>query len=1138
MRILCCAYDVSFIMWSIILITISFSIFIVLGMTSRNLEKKISLLRRTMNLSDEDIRVILGKQPALLHYSADRNLAPTILFLVRALDLSKAELQTMIMECPSIIGYSQKNLRKKFSFFAALYASDDVHGRDRIRKLLVDTPKLLLSSVETGLMPRMKFLHNEIQFTLPELQNLYEKNPRLLLYSLDDNLREKIVFFFILQLQMETKDVRKLLKSYPQVMDYNLDSHIKPIAEYCMTEMGFSSTEFASIILKFPRLFTYSLFRIKHVIGYLRFELNLNPSQVKRVIFQAPQVIGLGEDNVKEKLNILTTRLGLTSEELGHVFSTMPTIICLSANKTLIPKLDYLEQTLHDENYPNNHILKETIIKQPTLIGYSLDGRLRPRMQRLINAGIPSHKITVGISMSEDKFKKWIKSSQSRTMLHSMITRQNSTVSGILYKMFDFKEEELNKVCSEVDGIKSKWTAFTLHSWMAFVKVELGVSDEELKKIILSYPQLLDKSFQRTLKRRLKQLRLANLSILDNLDTTVYYSDDEFADWVSQMTNTNERIERLQLAGVTIDSEQTSALMNMSEDDFLSSITLFELRHKYFNVSECLQSTLQMNVNETDTVLLSFASMEVSIHNINKTIGYLRDLADGDVLQVKHAILQHPELLLSSSLENRLSERISPLLGNSTTNDMLQIVTMSEEDYQSYLSSVTLQTIFTQREIKSILTEVQGVLDASNVTTNLDYLQTQGSTYDVKNALLSRPKILFYSLEKLHDMSNVLATTRKGKKTYQFSNESRAVLRDTLDLTTEEAEYVLSCCKYTSLNDPQVFLVPKLDYLLSKFGESKELALCVLDNPRLLDFSLEDLIVPRMDMLIGEGLDPFQINDIILLTQEEIDKRKDLQMQLNMTGSELNHLLPLTEWHHIKTSSKRNNIQYWASQLDSSPDDNLKKVLLKEPMLLKLSLGNTIMPRMELLVESGCPPSDISEIASLSYSKAQEYCTKMYLCKKLDLSPIKLDKLLADVPKSKYTPDLREKVDILYHVFDQSKVKLNEALFSRPSILKQPLNERIKPRTDVISYLKSIGLVFSPKEIVRLFTLSESKFAKDIAPQLKTWSPILYKKYKEDSTTMKKNDDILSILKDFTPSIQYSYSDETNREVARIVHWR
>jgi len=88
-----------------------------LGMTPRNLDKKVSLLRRTMNLSDEDVRVILGKQPALLHYSAERNLAPTILFLVRALDLSKGELRGMIIECPSILGYSLENLKKKFGFF-------------------------------------------------------------------------------------------------------------------------------------------------------------------------------------------------------------------------------------------------------------------------------------------------------------------------------------------------------------------------------------------------------------------------------------------------------------------------------------------------------------------------------------------------------------------------------------------------------------------------------------------------------------------------------------------------------------------------------------------------------------------------------------------------------------------------------------------------------------------------------------------------------------------------------------------------------------------------------------------------------------------------------------------------------------
>lgn len=109
------------------------------------------------------------------------------------------------------------------------------------------------------------------------------KNPRLLLYSVDDNLREKIVFFFILQLNMSPKHVRKLLLSYPSIIDYNLEDHLKPIALYFMTELNFSSLELRSITLKFPRLFTHSLYKIKHVTGYLRYELQLDSQQVKRV---------------------------------------------------------------------------------------------------------------------------------------------------------------------------------------------------------------------------------------------------------------------------------------------------------------------------------------------------------------------------------------------------------------------------------------------------------------------------------------------------------------------------------------------------------------------------------------------------------------------------------------------------------------------------------------------------------------------------------------------------------------------------------------------------------------------------------------------------------------------------------------
>jgi mTERF domain-containing protein len=494
----------------------------VLGMTPRNLEKKVSVLRRTMDLSDEDIREMLGKQPALLHYSADRNLAPTILLLVRALDLSKSELRSLIMACPSILGYSMDNLKNKLSFFMnKLGYNSDENGKEKLRELFLQEPKLLTCGVKSGLEPRMKFLHREIQFTLKDLRSLYLKNPRLLLYSLDGNLREKIVFFFILQLQMEPEDVRKMLMSYPNVMDYSLD-HMKPIAEYFVSELEFSAMEFGSIILRCPRLFTHSLFKVKHVIGFLRYELALNPQQVKRVIFQAPQIIGLDtEGNLKEKLNFLQRRIDLTQKELTMCIAKMPTIFSLNVETSLIPKLKYLESC-----FETKRELKHTLLKQPVLLGYSLK-RIQSRMERLIKAGISPHKITVGISQSDDNFEKWLASSQSRFEM----SQWNSTAVTYLCNSLGFTDKDIDAICGKLPYFPTA-TAIQIKSQMSFLESVLG--SEDLKHIILKYPALID--VRRQARKRLNSLSAAGLPWLENIES-LSWEKNEFDSWIREQTS-------------------------------------------------------------------------------------------------------------------------------------------------------------------------------------------------------------------------------------------------------------------------------------------------------------------------------------------------------------------------------------------------------------------------------------------------------------------------------------------------------------------------------------------------------------------------------------------------------------------------
>jgi mTERF domain-containing protein len=377
-----------------------------LGMTAHTLRRKVDLLRRTMDLSDGDVQTVLTRQPTILHLSADKNLAPTILFLVRALDLSKEDLRTMIVQFPCILSYSKKNISLKLRFFRELMK----YSVDGCRALFVAEPKLLTASVRTGLLPHLRFFLHDLDIPLEKLRIIIQKNPRLMLYSLEENLVPKLIFYLTMNLHVDSKQLVRLLITYPQMLDFNLDNHILPITAYMMQELGFSPIEFRQILIKFPRLVTHSLFKIKHVVGYLRYELGMEASQVKRLLYQAPQVIGLSmEGNVQQKVSFIRDSLQLTDKELRRVLSGMPTLLCCNVDTNLRPKTEYLLQV-----FGSVDDLREAVLKLPAVLGFSLERRIQPRMERLLKIGGHPRGITIGIPMKDEAFEAWLNGRQKR----------------------------------------------------------------------------------------------------------------------------------------------------------------------------------------------------------------------------------------------------------------------------------------------------------------------------------------------------------------------------------------------------------------------------------------------------------------------------------------------------------------------------------------------------------------------------------------------------------------------------------------------------------------------------------------------------------------------------------------------------
>ena len=372
-----------------------------LGMSTAVIRHKVEVLRETMNLSEQDVRTIIERFPAILHLSADKNIAPTMLYLLRALDLGREDLRELVIAFPAVLSYSRTNLMSKIGFFTRLMK----YSVTECRELVLGEPRLLRAGVKTGLVPRMKFLLSDVQIPMNELKVIVQKNPLILLYSLEQNLAPKLVFYMLMQLQMSARQVTKLLLAYPQVLNYNLDRTIQPMTEYFVHDLEFSNTEFAAILLRFPRLFTLSLRKIKHAVGYYRFELGLSPFQVKGVLYRAPGLLGLNADtNVRNKVKYLQSTLGLTDDQTRTLVAAMPSILGLSIPNNLQPKLDYLLASLGN----NGSILRDTVLRLPTLLGYSLKNRIQPRVEAILEAGLDASCITIGIPMKHVDFESWL----------------------------------------------------------------------------------------------------------------------------------------------------------------------------------------------------------------------------------------------------------------------------------------------------------------------------------------------------------------------------------------------------------------------------------------------------------------------------------------------------------------------------------------------------------------------------------------------------------------------------------------------------------------------------------------------------------------------------------------------------------
>ena len=95
-------------------------------------------------------------------------------------------------------------------------------------------------------------------------------------------------------------------------------------------------------------------------------------------------ILGLSiDDNLQPKLEWIQQRLSLTDESLSNLIKKFPSIFSCNVNTNLAPTLNFYIGALGDEREALT-----LVIQNPSLFGYSLENRLKPRLEETRDAGI------------------------------------------------------------------------------------------------------------------------------------------------------------------------------------------------------------------------------------------------------------------------------------------------------------------------------------------------------------------------------------------------------------------------------------------------------------------------------------------------------------------------------------------------------------------------------------------------------------------------------------------------------------------------------------------------------------------------------------------------------------------------------
>lgn len=237
-----------------------------------------------------------------------------------------------------------------------------------------------------------------------------------------------------------------------------------------------------------------------NAIIYLRKRLQVGNSEVYAMMKTHPRLTSYGvSNNIMPTLNALQTRLGLTTRQLRHIILRMPSLIGIGVdNTTKQSSLDKRIEFFHKEARMGKKSIAVSVMKQPSILQYSVESNLRPKLQFLLDE----------LHVKESAIERVITTAPALFGL-SLEENLRPTVQ-LLREKCSLTDEQLSVIFETVPSILLLSLKRKIDPCLKFLFNELKLtSSVELGYIVQNNPRILTHSIDRSLRPKIELIQEA-----------------------------------------------------------------------------------------------------------------------------------------------------------------------------------------------------------------------------------------------------------------------------------------------------------------------------------------------------------------------------------------------------------------------------------------------------------------------------------------------------------------------------------------------------------------------------------------------------------------------------------------------------